>query len=299
MYYYKIRHHNACVNNYAGQLVFNPVNHQKKIPKKIWIYWEGDYPEFVHKCVNNIREKNSDFEVNLLNPENVHHYSKVNLNEMSHATPQQKADLLRFDLIYHHGGIWLDASIIVYENLNWIQQLVDQTQTEIFTFYRKRNTTNLNAPVIENWLLASTQHNLFFKEWFDELYIALKQTPKAYIQDIRETEPNPKEIFQKIGNLEYLVAYVACQKVIKKRGMPSITLIDCDENAFFYQVKNRWVKERILIDLAVNTSPMESPKLIKLAGKERKYLCQYYAKGMYFKDSLIDFKSVPNKKISF
>lgn len=91
----------------------------------------------------------------------------------------------------------------------------------------------------------------------------MKQTPKLYIQEIRENEPNPKDIFQKIGNLEYLVAYVACQKVIKKYGMPSITLIDCDQNAFFYQVKNRWVKERILIDLAVNTSPMQSPKLIK------------------------------------
>ena len=127
----------------------------------------------------------------------------------------------------------------------------------------------------------------------------IEANPEAIHSRIRENEPNPKDIFQKIGNLEYLVAYVACQKVIKKYGMPSITLIDCDQNAFFYQVKNRWVKERILIDLAVNTSPMESPKLIKLAGKERKYLCEYYAKGMYFKDSLIDFQSVPNKDVSF
>ena len=187
MYYYKIRNHNACVNNYAGQLVFNAAAHNNKIPKKIWIYWEGEFPEFVHKCVNNIREKNSDFEVNLLNPENVHQYSQVNLTEMGHATPQQRADLLRFDLIYHHGGIWLDASIIVYENLNWIQTLVDQTQTEIFAFYRKRNTIHLNSPVIENWLLASTQHNIFFKQWFDELYLALKQTPKLYIQEFART----------------------------------------------------------------------------------------------------------------
>ena len=99
MYFYKIRNHNACVNNYAGQLVFNAAAHNKKIPKKIWIYWEGEFPEFVHKCVNNIREKNSDFEVNLLNPQNVHQYSQVNLTEMSHTTPQQRADLLRFDLI--------------------------------------------------------------------------------------------------------------------------------------------------------------------------------------------------------
>lgn len=295
MYYYKIRNNNACVNNYAGQLVFKPISKKINIPKKIWIYWEGEYPEFVHTCVNNIRKKNQDFEVFLLNPENVHQYSNINFTALKDATPQQKADLLRFDLIYHHGGIWLDASIIVYENLQWIQTLLNQTQTEIFAFYRKRNTTNLNSPVIENWLLASTQNNPFFKKWFDELYIALNKTPKLYIQEIRENEENPKSIFQKIGNLEYLVAYVACQKVIKQNDMPSITLIDCDQNAFFYQVKNKWVKERILIDLAVNTPPVESPKLIKLAGKERKYLCEFYAKGMYFQNSLIDFENIPKK----
>ena len=79
--------------------------------------------------------------------------------------------------------------------------------------------------------------------------------------------------------------------------MPSITLIDCDQNAFFYQVKNKWVKERILIDLAVNNPPKEVPKLIKLAGKERKYLCEYYEKGMYFENSFIDFQKNKHEKI--
>lgn len=36
---------------------FNTAAHNNKIPKKIWIYWEGEFPEFVHKCVNNVREK--------------------------------------------------------------------------------------------------------------------------------------------------------------------------------------------------------------------------------------------------
>lgn len=292
MYYYKIRNKNACVNNYSGQLVFHPVDKKVDIPKVIWIYWEGDFPEFVNKCVNNIREKNVNYQVVLLNPENVNQYSELCLSDVQSATPQQRADLLRFDLIYRHGGIWLDASILVYENLDWIQRLIDETQTEIFAFYRKRNTTNLNSPVIENWLLAGVKDNPFFKLWFDELYYAIKRTPQKYIEDIRLNEEDPKRIFQKIGNLQYLVAYVACQKIIKRHSMPSITLIDCDQNAFFYQVKNRWVKERILIDLAVNNRPIEFPKLIKLAGKERKYLCEYHDKGMYFENSFIDFQNI-------
>lgn len=289
MYYFEIRKKNNNVNNYAGQVVFNPIDKNVDIPKKIWIYWEGEYPDFVDKCVANIRQKNSDYEVYLLSPENVAQYSKIDFSTLKAATPQQKADLLRFDLMYQHGGIWLDASIIVYENLNWIQKLLEQTKTEIFAFYRKRNTTNMNSPVIENWLLASIPHHHFFKSWYEELSVALKLGPKQYIEEIRAQEKEPKNIFQRIGNLEYLVAYVACQKVIQRTAMPSITLIDCDENAFFYQVKSKWVKERILIDMAVNHLPEHSPKLIKLAGKERKYLCEYYSKQMYFKNSFIDF----------
>lgn len=207
---------------------------------------------------------------------------------MKDATPQQKADLLRFDLLYQHGGIWLDASIIVYENLDWIPELMQKNQTECFSYYRKKNTTNFDYPVLENWLLASVKNNVFFKHWYDELYLAIQQTPKSYVQNIRNTEKNSKDFFQRISNLEYLVAYVACQKILR-HFFPSITLIDCDENAFYYQVKNRWVKEKILINMAINYPAEEYPKLIKLAGKERNYLCQYYNKGMYFKGSLIDF----------
>lgn len=53
-----------------------------------------------------------------------------------------------------------------------------------------------------------------------------------YLQEIKETEVNYQDLFQEIGRLEYLVAYVACQKVMRYH-LPSMTLINCDKNAFF------------------------------------------------------------------
>ena len=44
--------------------------------------------------------------------------------------------------------------------------------------------------------------------------------------------------------------------------------------------------------MAVNYAPDDKPKLIKLAGKERKTLSHYYEKGMYFEHSLLD---IPQK----
>ena len=287
MYYYKIRHTNQKIDNYAGQLIFNPVVTPIELPKKIWMYWEGDFPEFVEKCIQNTQAKNPSYQVYVLNPENVSQYSDIDFSLLKGATPQQKADLLRFDLLYRHGGIWLDASIIVYENLDWISELMQKNQTECFSYYRKKNTTQIDYPVLENWLLATVQNNVFFKYWYDELYLAIQQTPERYVENIRNTQENSKDIFQRIGNLEYLVAYVACQKILRQ-SFPSITLIDCDENAFFYQVKNQWVKEKILIDFAINYPPAEAPKLLKLAGKERKTLSHYFSKKMYFEGSFLD-----------
>jgi len=156
-----------------------------------------------------------------------------------------------------------------------------------FAYYRAKNTTIKTFPVLENWLLASAAKNPFFKYWFDELVIAIELSPKAYLQKLKETEHNYQDLFQHIGRLEYLVAYVACQKVMRQH-LPSMCLINCDKNALYFQVKHQWVKEKVLIDMAIHHPPAEMPKLIKLAGKERKTLSHYYEKGMYLEGSLLD-----------
>lgn len=287
MFSYKKREMNEAIDNYADILVLNQKEQDTIIPKIIWMYWEGELPLFVEKCVENIKNKNPRYQVNFLTPETIRDFCNIDVSHLKHATPQQKADLIRFDLIYQYGGIWLDASTIIYESFDWIQVLVSKNKTNSFAYYRAKNTTNLNFPVLENWLLASTAKNYFFKEWFDELYIAIKLSPKVYIQKIKQTNANYQDLFQEIGRLEYLVAYVACQKIMRENFL-SMTLINCDKNAFFYQVKNKWVKEKVLIDMAINYPPTEKPKLIKLAGKERGILSQYYTRGMYIKGSLLD-----------
>lgn len=287
LYSNKKRGVNPAIDNEADLIVLNPTTPDAVIPKKIWMYWEGPLAGFVEKCVEQVKKTNPDYEVHFLTPDTVKNFCDIDFGRFPKATPQQKADLLRFELIYQYGGIWLDASTIVYESLDWIQALVKKTQTHSFAYYRAKNTTIKNFPVLENWLLASAAKNPFFKYWFDELVIAIELSPKAYLQKLKETEPNYQDLFQHIGRLEYLVAYVACQKVMRQH-LPSMCLINCDKNALYFQVKHQWVKEKVLIDMAIHHPPAEMPKLIKLAGKERKTLSHYYEKGMYLEGSLLD-----------
>ena len=55
MYSNKKRNQNDVIDNYADILVLNPIEQPAVIPKNIWIYWEGDLPILVEKCVEQLK----------------------------------------------------------------------------------------------------------------------------------------------------------------------------------------------------------------------------------------------------
>lgn len=64
---------------------------------------------------------------------------------------QTKADLLRLYLLKEHGGVWLDISIILKENLNWLDNLLNNPKIlhrnifknpEVFLNFQHRSDLN-------------------------------------------------------------------------------------------------------------------------------------------------------------
>jgi len=123
MYSNKKRGINEAIDNEADLIVLNPIVQNAVIPKKIWMYWEGTLSGFVEQCVEQVKKINPGYEVNFLTPDTVKNFCDIDFGRFPKATPQQKADLLRFELIYQHGGIWLDASTIA-------AMLINQFKTE-------------------------------------------------------------------------------------------------------------------------------------------------------------------------
>lgn len=290
---FNFRGKNKEIDNYADLIILGESKKQIEIPHKIWLFWDGPMPLIVKDCLNKVQLLHPDYKVYILNNQNIKDYCDIDFEAFTSITFQQKADLIRLYLLYHYGGYWLDASILLYEKVDWIAELMQKNGSEAFAYYREKNTTMKNLPVLENWLLVSVKGNQFFEAWLKELIYAISISPKQYITELRKDIPNYHEYFQKIGNLEYLVAYVACQKVMRITPV-NFTLINCDENAFYYQVKAKWMKQKILVCMATNLRPNVNPKLIKLAGKERFYLNKYYEKDRYIPGSLLDFKNLDN-----
>lgn len=289
-FYKNIRSKNLEPNNFAHEIILNPKDksYNVSIPKIIWMYWDSEIPAIVLSCFNQIQKLNPTYEINFLNKENISNYCDYDFSQFNNLTPQQYSDLLRFHLLYHHGGLWLDASIITYSNLDWILDICKKNKTSAFGYYRAANVTIHEFPVIENWLLASEKGNIFFKEWLDELSNALKIGVKLYISNIKNNLINPNDYFQKIGALEYLIAYVVCQKVMRKIPI-SISLINCDQNAFFYQNIDLKCNLYFIESLVLKEKPSCMPHLIKLIGSDRKLITPYFLKKKFKKNSLLDF----------
>ncbi|MBO1278930.1 glycosyltransferase family 32 protein [Acinetobacter nosocomialis] len=276
-------------NNLANLINLHPQPEGKiNIPKIIWIYWDTKKPELVERCLECIKSLNREYIIHILDNNNINDFCKIDFSQFESLTPQLKSDLLRLYLLYNHGGIWVDASVILYSNLDWIIDLCNNNKTKAFGYYSNTNTTVKQYPVIESWLLASEKDNPFFKEWLIELTYAIKLGVKNYIEEIRKTYPNYNEYFQNICRLEYLVIYVACQKVLRKMDM-SISLVNCDENAFIYHSFNKKSHIHFIESLVLNYRPSNMPYLIKLIGSDRNLLAPYIKSNKVKKNSLLDF----------
>ncbi len=126
--------------------------------KKVWICWlQGieNAPYIVQKCVESIKKYTSDFEVVLLDRDNIKNYvllpsyieEKYSKGIIPHA---HFTDYVRMLLLAKYGGIWVDATFFLTDKLpDYI------TESELFLF-NKEYMTKVSAA---NSLVASKAQN--------------------------------------------------------------------------------------------------------------------------------------------
>lgn len=140
--------------------------------KKIWVCWlQGieKAPYIVQKCVESIKQYASDFEVILLDEENIKNYvllpSYIEEKHSKGIIPHAHyTDYVRVLLLAKYGGIWIDSTFFLTAKLpNYI------TDSELFLF-NKEYMTKVSAA---NSLVASNAQNpiiLQMKELLSEYW---------------------------------------------------------------------------------------------------------------------------------
>lgn len=246
-----------------------------RIPKKIWWWWSGDVPPLVERCILQWRKLNPDYQIVKLNEQNLSQYTnQIIVNKINYfKVVQQKADLVRLAVLCIHGGIWMDASIILRKSLDWF---IDHGENYDFVgYYTKYNTLSnydQTSPVIENWMFACTAGCPFVRDWFNE-FLSVTNYP-TILDYVKETLKLGVSAQGLSGSLEYHTAYLSCQKVLQlPKEKYKIYLIKSDDTAFNLQVKYKW--STLFFSLALASGKEKQQPVTKLIKQDRETLNKF------------------------
>jgi hypothetical protein len=137
------------------------------LPKTIWFLWfQGleNAPLVVRKCHESWVARNPGWRVITLDDASLPEYASVDYSTgiIGGLTMQQKSDLIRMDLLSHHGGVWADATCFCVQPLDdW---LVQKMESGFFAFHRPRPSR-----IISSWLLAAEPGNILATRMFEGL----------------------------------------------------------------------------------------------------------------------------------
>jgi Capsular polysaccharide synthesis protein len=138
------------------------------IPKTIWFLWfQGldQAPAVVRKCHESWVARNPGWRVVMLDDTSLGEFASVDYaaGNISRLSRQHKSDLLRLDLISHHGGVWVDATCFCVQPLD--EWLVPRMDSGFFALHRPRPNR-----IISNWFLAAEPGNVLATRMFERMH---------------------------------------------------------------------------------------------------------------------------------
>jgi SAM-dependent methyltransferase len=107
----------------------------KQMALPVWIYWEGECPEWIKECQRTIFAHAEN--VKLVTPDEFEKLRDVDLDiDLKRLSPPQRADFIRAFLLTKFGGLWIDSDCLVMQSL---QPLLNLLSKNDFLFHRERS----------------------------------------------------------------------------------------------------------------------------------------------------------------
>jgi hypothetical protein len=253
-------------------LAFQEKEQYNKIPKKIWTYWDNPekMPKSVKMCMAGWAKHNPQYTITLLTKKNYKGFvtipMEIQSNPNFHDNPTRFPDLVRAWTLAEHGGIWIDASMLIKAPLDdWLFP----RYAEFSGFYVDKYTKHPKYPMIENWFFACNKGSPFMKQWRDEFSrIAQYPSVEAYVTARMQMGVDIEQMKSPI----YLAMNVAAQTVLQLDHYPldSLVLRKAEDGPFRYAKDAKWDVRKGLL-LACHNRTYQTP-IMKLCKEERKIM---------------------------
>ncbi|PAT35116.1 glycosyltransferase family 32 protein [Vandammella animalimorsus] len=251
------------------------------IPRVIWTYWHDAQPPLVvQRCIDSWRRLNPQHTVHLLHAGNVRQFLPDLPEALAQLNIAKQTDWMRLALLQRHGGIWLDASIILTRPLDdWLPALQQAQRADFVGFYLDGYTTAPDFPVIESWFLAAPAGNPFIAQWLARFHAAVvEQGTASYLQTLRQ-QGRFAQYTQNIGEPSYHTIHVVAQEVLHQAvALPPaqpwrLALLRAEDSAYWLHLQARWKRRPLYARLLWAPGDASRwPALVKLRGGERNKL---------------------------
>ncbi|WP_241587209.1 glycosyltransferase family 32 protein, partial [Rosenbergiella epipactidis] len=252
-------------------------------PKKIWLYWDDDkyIPDIVKISIYRLKKFCADFEVVLLNSKTVCKY--VNLTNFNASLPPAiKADFIRLSLLNDYGGVWMDASIILNENLDWIFSKINGQ--DAFVFFSDECTSDIKRPITENWFIISPLGSRFISDWLDEFKkCVFSSNPISYYNSIKFD----KSLVQQLTRVDYLLCYISAI-VVTNNSHYNILYSSSASSGHYFNYLHHFSGDYVAAELTLkNKSNLPFVKMVKLTSGSRTSVQKNIEKNLILGESYI------------
>lgn len=257
------------------------------IPKIVWMVWHHDrLPASMALNIRNIRRDNPDHQVYLVTQRTLSQWLPDFSLTSSDLTLAHKSDIIRLELIHRYGGIGIDCSTLLFENLAWVHRAHEARPMDLIGYYREQATMNLLAPVIESWFVAAPAQNPFIREWLKQLAPVKNLGIRNYFHELKKRD-DFQLIVQSLENPSRHLLAMAQQAAMREYRRANLYLRKGEASAWYYQRLHADSSSAFAQSVMFHQRPQTPPPIIKLTGNERLHLDFNLRLGLYNRSSLI------------
>jgi hypothetical protein len=183
------------------------------VPRVVYTYWNRDEPpEHVHDCMRTWRRYMPEYQHVLITPSTRARYMEERVERLHwNDCPQREADIVRACVLRTHGGVWMDASILLTGRPSALLDAVDSGLHQFVGYAIHARTTNPAFPVVENWCFATVARGAFITAWRN---VFMDVAPGQSVVS-RALQLASHVDVQGIGNLPYFLMHVSAQMVLQ------------------------------------------------------------------------------------
>lgn len=151
----------------------------------IWCFWaqgKEKIPPFHKKCLINWENmlSNKDFKINVIDLNSfLKMQNEIDENFMNKLTYQQQSDIVRLCLLYEYGGIWIDITTILTQDLSWVIDKFDKGYEQVGFYVNYKPWCKKTKNILESWFIAvKNKNNYMISQWKKTFIIIMTESIK-------------------------------------------------------------------------------------------------------------------------